>query len=199
MGRKALIRKRKIDRVKTDEWIKILFPYFQKNGLKGITMDLVASQLNKSKTTVYDYFQTKEQLLEMMVDFKLSEIKTFENILYNETISYTERCYQMLKHQADHISDISNLFLSDLRDLYPNLWAKVEVFLDYCVNLMKDFYEKGIIQKEFNTINPVILALNDQLFFKILSNPDFLLQNNITLQEAFEQYSILKFFGILKK
>jgi AcrR family transcriptional regulator len=198
MGRKALSRERKNDEAKTKDWIVKLFPYFQKNGLKGVTMDLVAQELDKSKTTVYDYFQTKEQLIELLVDYKLAEIQTFEDIILNESISYTEKCYQTLKHQADHISDISNLFLADLRELYPVLWQKVEKFLDYCVQVMSDFYKKGSLHNEFNVINPTIVAMNDQLFFRTLTNPDFLSNSGLTLQEAFEQYSKLKFFGIIK-
>jgi AcrR family transcriptional regulator len=199
MGRKALSRERKIDETKTKDWILKLFPYFQKNGLKGITMDLVAQELDKSKTTVYDYFQTKEQLIEMMVDYKLAEIKTFEDIANDENSTYIARCYAMLKHQADHISDISNLFLADLRELYPSLWQRVEDFLDYCVQVMSEFYKRGSQNNEFNVINPTIVAMNDQLFFRTLTNPDFLSNSGLTLQEAFEQYSKLKFFGIIKQ
>jgi AcrR family transcriptional regulator len=199
MGRKALSRERKIDESKTTEWIVKLFPYFQKNGLKGITMDLVAQELDKSKTTVYDYFQTKEQLIEMLVDYKLAEIKTFELIINDENSSYTQRCYEVLKHQTDHISDISNLFLADLREFYPALWQKIENFLDYCVQIMSEFYKKGSQSNEFNVINPTIVAMNDQLFFRTLTNPDFLSNSGLTLQEAFEQYSKLKFFGIIKQ
>ncbi len=199
MGRKAIQRKRKKNKEKTKEWIKILLPYFQKNGLRGMTMDLVAQELNKSKTTVYDYFQTKEELLRMMVTEKLGEVKGFEKILKDASLSFIDRCYEVLKFLADHISDISNLFLTDLKALYPNLWKKIEDFLDYTVSVLEAFYQQGIEAGAFNRIHTAILAVNDQLFFRKLTDPDFLTDHDLTLQEAFNQYSKLKFFGLIKE
>lgn len=106
----------------------MLFPYFQKHGLKGITRDLVAKQLQRGKTTVYDYFQSKEELVAKIVAYKLDQIQGFENILRDDQASFSSQCCQVLKHLADHISDISSIFLADLRKLYPNSWKKIEGF-----------------------------------------------------------------------
>jgi AcrR family transcriptional regulator len=199
MGRKAIERQRKENKEKTVEWIRVLFPYFQEHGLKGITMDLVAQVLNISKTTVYDYYQTKEQLLTDVVQHKIDEVKGFEDILTNDEKSFQERCYELMKFQADNISDTSNLFLTDLRDLFPEAFAMISNFLDYVTQVNQQFYQKGMEKGEFNNINPIIIATNDKLFFRTLSNPDFLSQNNLSIKEAFEQYAQMKFFGLIKK
>jgi AcrR family transcriptional regulator len=198
MGRKSISRPRKIDAKKTQNWIKILFPYFQKNGLKGVTMDIIAEVLQKSKTTLYDYFQTKEQLLENILEQKLKELSIFEHILNEENYSYETRCKNVLKFLVEYVSGISNLFLADLQNLYPDLWKKVELFLLHIIQSLQDFYKKGIEKQAFNKIHTAILAMNDQLFFRTLTNANFLTQNNLTLQEAFEQYSQLKFYGLIK-
>ncbi len=198
MGRKAINRDRKIDKDKTQPWIQILYNYFQKNGLKGITMDVLAKVLGKSKTTVYDYFPTKEDLLDEIILYKLEEIKGFKNIIGNTEKSFKQRCYELLKFQTDHIADISNIFLSDLKELYPSHWQKVESFLDYLSEETAKFYKAGIQAEEFNAIHTSILVLNDQLFFRTLTDPNFLNTNKLTLQEAFEQYSQLRFFGIIR-
>jgi AcrR family transcriptional regulator len=198
MGRKAIERDRKSDEDKTQPWIITLFTYFQENGLKGITMDVIAKELGRSKTTVYDYFQTKEEIIEQAVEYKLNQIAGFKDIIRNQEKSFKQRCYDVLKFQTNHISDISNIFLTDLRDLYPKLWVKVEAFLDNLSQEMASFYQKGAEEKEFNPIHPSILVLNDQLFFRTLTNPDFLSTHKLTLQEAFDQYSQLRFFGIIR-
>lgn len=197
MGRKAIKRDRKNDEQKTQPWIKHLFTYFQENGLKGITMDIIAKELGKSKTTIYDYFQTKEEIIAEAVAYKLSQISGFKEIIRNQEKPFKQRCYEVLRFQTEHISDISNVFLADLRDLYPTLWKSVEDFLEALTKEMSAFYEKGIEKKAFNPIHPSILVLTDQFFFRILTNPDFLATHRITLKEAFDQYSQLRFFGIL--
>ncbi|MDX2305498.1 MAG: TetR/AcrR family transcriptional regulator [Microscillaceae bacterium] len=198
MGRKAIERERKKDAYKTEKWIKQLLPYFQKNGLKGITMDLVAKELNRSKTTVYEYFSSKEELLDLMVAYKLKQIGGFEKILNDASQSYIDRCYAVLKYQADHISDISNLFLADLREFHPDLWVRVQDFLEDAAQKIEAFYQAGIYHQEFNPIHTAILTLNDHFFFRVLTDPDFLSRHGLTLQEAFDQYLKLKFFGLIR-
>jgi AcrR family transcriptional regulator len=199
MGRKAKPRIRKTNQNKTLEWLEQLFPYFQESGLKGITMDSIAQKLNKSKTTLYDYFQTKEELLSLLVDIKLEQIRGFQLILENNQLSFIDRYYQSMEHLSRQIAGISTQFLTDLRDLFPDLWERVQAFLDENVLMMKEFYTKGIEKGAFNPINTAILVLNDQLFFRALSNPDFLNREQISIQEAYEQYMKLRFFGLLKK
>lgn len=198
MGRKSINRQRKQNNNKTQEWSLILFPYLQVHGLKGITMDSVAKELQISKATLYDYFQTKEELIALTLQCKLEKIRGFEYILNNEQLNFPDRCYKMLKYLADHISGISNLFLADLKAYYPNLWKEVDLFLEGIAVMMQEFYKKGIEQKAFNEINPRVLAVTDQVFFRALSDPTFLSQQNLTIQEAFEQYAQLKFFGLVR-
>lgn len=199
MGRKATNKVRKKENHKTEEWIKQIFPYLQVNGLKGITMDLVAKELKKSKATLYEYFKSKETLLDAVIIYKLDEIKKFELIIKDKSLSFLEKYNGILQHQAENVSDISNLFLTDLRDLFPKLWQKIESFLDYISKVMEDFYNEGIEQGIFNEINTGILVMHDQLFFRMLTNPDFLSKEKLTLETAYNQYLKLKFFGLLKK
>ncbi|GAB4410306.1 MAG: hypothetical protein OHK0053_37120 [Microscillaceae bacterium] len=181
-----------------EEWVKLLFPYFQENGLRGLTVDTIAQFLQKSKATIYEYFETKEEIIAQVVDWKLAQIGTVKQIIQDEGKGFKERCQAMLHHQAEHISDISNLFLADLRNLYPSQWAKIEKFLDDLAQLTGAFYRQGITQEAFQSIHPGILVLNDQLFFRALTNPDFLASQGLTLRQAFDQFLQLKFFGLLR-
>lgn len=161
-------------------------------------MDCVAKELQISKATLYDYFQTKEELIALALQDKLNSIRGFEAILHNDSLSFPERCYQVLKYLADHISDISNLFLADLKTFFPSIWQEVDTFLENTAMGIQDFYAKGIQEKAFNEINPAILTMTDQIFFRTLSDPHFLSQQGLTIQEAFEQYAQLKFFGLVR-
>jgi len=199
MGRKAIARERKTDLSKTGSWADILFPFFQENGIKGITMNTVASVLNKSKTTLYDYFRTKEELLEFLIDKQLNQIKAFANILEDQNLSFVDRHIKALEHLAMNISEISNLFLADLRSHHPELWEKVESFLDFASGILEKFYKQGIKMGAFKDLNPTLLAMSDRMFFKTLADPDFLNDANMSIKEAFEQYLEMKFFGLVKK
>jgi AcrR family transcriptional regulator len=199
MGRKALSKDRKKNQNITREWMRELFPYFQANGLRGVTMDLVAQELQKSKTTLYEYFQTKEELVMCSVEYKLEKIQGFVAILENESLGFLDRYYQALQHLAKHNSDISTLFLADLKAFYPECWEKIDQFLGFAAQVLEKFYQSGIEQGVFRKINTWLLVETDQLFFRTLADPDFLLKSSLTLNEAFEQYLGLKFFGLIQK
>ena len=198
MGRKSLNKERKDNPKKKLEWIEILIPYFQKNGLKSITMDEVASVLNKSKATVYKYFKSKEEIIEFGLGNKLEHIQHFEEILKDENTPYLDRYFKSIEHLTLHISDISNLFLSDLKHLYPEIWKRVSAFIEYAISIIIDYYKEGINLNIFDNINPSLMAMSDRYFFASLSDPDFLISNNLSITEAFNQYFRMKFFGIVK-
>jgi AcrR family transcriptional regulator len=161
-------------------------------------MDEIATQLGRSKTTLYDYFQTKDELLSDLVDYKLLKIRRFQRILEDDSKDFVARYNQSLEFLSHEIADVSNLFLTDLRDSFPELWERVQLFLDENALITQTFYIKGIEEDAFNPIHPAILVMTDQLFFRALANPDFLNRAQLTIQEAYQQYMQLRFFGILK-
>ena len=198
MGRKSTNKKRKTNPEKQREWIEILIPYFQKHGLKDITMDEVASVLNKSKATIYKYFKSREEIIEYGLAYKLEHIQQFEEILKNEDVPYLERYFDSIAHLTINISDISNRFLSDLKHQYPSLWKRVVAFIDYAMEILKGYYQKGIDEGYFIDVDPSLMVMSDRFFFESLSDPDFLISHNLTINQAFQQYFKMKFFGIVK-
>ena len=55
----------KKEEVSQEQYLKILeciVPILMKNGLKGTTMDAIASRLQMSKRTLYEIFGTKDDL-----------------------------------------------------------------------------------------------------------------------------------------
>lgn len=199
MGRKALNKKRSNNPDKKREWIKTLYPYLQEHGLKDVTMDNIAAYLQKSKATVYKYFNSKDEIVSMTISQKLEQILAFEAILNDQNIPFTERYYGLLQHLAIAFSDISVVLLQDIKAYYPQQWERVIAFTDYTIQVLMNFYQNGIALGVFNDVNPKMLGLTDRIFLNALTNPEILLQYELSIQEAFEQYFKMKFFGLLKR
>ena len=199
MGRKAIPRERKNNPSKMGDWTQKLFPYFQKVGLDHVTMDEIAEYLGKSKTTLYDYFQTKEDLLALIISEKINAIKGFTAPLNNGAEDFPVRYKTTIEFLSEQISDITILFLNDLRELFPELWKTVEKFFDDSSAIMKEFYAKGIRGGEFNPLNTSLLVLTDQLFFQALVNPAMLEKHKLTPAQATQEYIKLRFESLLKE
>ena len=198
MGRKALDVQRVDNPKKKQAWVMQLFPFLQEKGLKSITMDEVAKELNKSKATIYKYFKSQTDIWEYTVQYKLEDIRKFELILKNENVEYLERYMLAIQHLYNEMELVSNLFLRDLKYLYPNIWQQVLDFQLYSIGVLKAYYAEGIRRGIFIDINPNIMVLSDQLFFQALSEPNFLISNDLTIQAAFQAYFKMRMFGFVK-
>lgn len=176
----------------------MLLPIYIKNGLKKFSMDEVAQQLNISKATLYKHFRSREEIIETALIVKLNDIGSFKEMLFDESQPYLERYFNSIHLFFSEISGISTEFLLDLKKLYPDIWKRVEFFREYAATLLKSFYQKGIEQGVFNDVDPAILVLNDKMFFDAISDPEFLIQNGLSLQKAFKDYFTLRTQGLFK-
>lgn len=162
-------------------------------------MDEVAKQLKISKATLYKHFRSREEIIEMALVVKLNDIGSFKEMLFDESQPYIDRYFNSIHLFFAEISGISTEFLLDLKKLYPQIWKRVEFFREYATTLLKAFYSKGVEGGVFNNIDPAILVLNDKMFFDAISDPDFLIQNGLSLQKAFRDYFTLRTQGLFKQ
>lgn len=197
MGRKSVKKKRNTNPQKREKYVKMLMPIFQQHGLNKFTMDDIAAELGISKATLYHYFSSKDEIISSILKFILSGIKEFEPVILNEEEDYIDRYFKALQILYENTQGISNIFLADLKEGYPQLWNLVDQFSEHSIQVLKAFYDSGKRSGNFNDIHTSILAASDRMFFHTLSDPEFLEANQLTMKEAFEQYFKLKCFGLL--
>lgn len=198
MGRHSTSRLRIDDGKRKLDWVRRLFPLFQERGLRDFRMDEVAASLEVSKATLYKYFASRDDLLELTVDWKLGEIRAFEPVLNDPSRPYLDRYALALRLASSAMSGITNRFLADLRDLHPAVWERITAFTEVALAILRGFYEKGIEEQALEPIHPAVLAKTDELFFHWMSDPDALDQAGLQVDEALEAYCVMKFRGIFR-
>ena len=90
MGRKNIQKNRYKDPLIKEKYVMKLLVYFQKNGIRNFSMSQLAQDFNVSKTTLYNHFESKEEMVEKALDYKLSVIGEYESVLENITLPYKE-------------------------------------------------------------------------------------------------------------
>lgn len=198
MGRKPVNKERIDDPELKMKWIKQLSSVYLRNGLTKFTMDDIASKLGISKATLYKYFASREEILDEVVQMRIRHIEVFEEYLADSKIAFTQRFFQTIKEASIMLAEMSNQFLIDTKHLYPELWVKMREFQDRALFVAEAFYKKGIEAGIMNDINPRLLALTDKMFIRAVSDESFLEGYEITLEEAFENYFLMKSHGIFK-
>ncbi|CAA6827063.1 MAG: Transcriptional regulator, TetR family protein [uncultured Aureispira sp.] len=198
MGRKPLDKERVNDPYIKEIWVRELATVYLQYGLGKFTMDKMAKKLNISKATLYKYFSSKDEIVDAVVQFKIQEIITFEDLLVDDNIDFSERFFEIIKTASIMLAEISGQFLHDTKIKHPELFIKMDAFSDRALYAAEKFYQQGIETGVLNDIDPKILALTDKMFIQAVSNPKFLQEHNISVKEAFDNYFLMKSKGIFK-
>ena len=74
MGRKSLQKARKGPNSKTENWAKTLLPLLQTLKLDSLSMNTLSKLMGVSKSTIYEYFSTKEEIMDYVVAHKIEEL-----------------------------------------------------------------------------------------------------------------------------
>jgi len=198
MGRRSIKKERIRDPKKKQQWIDLLRPHFLKRGIRQIPINEVVSILGKSKATVYKHFESHHEIVSLVVMRKLEDLRHFEAIISDSSKSYQKRYKLSVAYISEHLQDVSNIFLSDLKRMYPDLWKLINGFKQLALRILKNFYKSGISAGVFQNINPDLMVLSDELFFDALTNPEYLTSKELDLRTAFEGYFQMRFYGILR-
>lgn len=199
MGRKPVNKDRIEDPDLKASWINKLSPVYLRNGLTKFTMDDISFKLGVSKATLYKYYSSREEILDDVVQKRINEIVELENDLSDGNITFTIRYYNTIKKASMMLAEMSNQFLSDTRQLYPELWVQMKNFQDRALYAAEAFYKNGIEAGIMNPINPRILALTDKMFIRSVADERFFEDYDVSLQEIFDGYFEMKSHGIFKK
>ena len=197
MGRKNIQKIRYKDPLIKEKYILKLLVHFQENGVRNFSMSQLANDFNVSKTTLYNHFESKEEMVEKALDYKLSVIGEYESVLENITLPYKERYRKSMLFFCVQSYDVSSRLLNEIRFHYPELWKKVVVFQRNVLENLQSYFKIGIDIGEFKKeVNPLLLSLEDQQFFELLSNHEILERNGIDVLMAFNHHFQTKFYGI---
>ncbi|GEM_PF-821909 len=198
MGRKS-VHKERIDNDKAREkLVTKCMVYFQNHGTSA-TMSKLAKEISVSKTTIYNHFKTKEDLVHEATKMKLSIISDYESVLQNKTLPYLERYRKAMLFFCVQFFDISSQYLKDMENDFPKTWKLMVKFQEKVSSDLLIYYRQGLEKGIFiSSVSPELLTLNDHLFFQSLSNPKGLKKYNISVLDAFKHHFQTKFFSIIE-
>lgn len=187
-----------------DKILKVARVEFARLGFKNVRTDELAHKIGISKRTLYENFQSKEQLFEEVIDLDLNNIKVTINDIIERTennpeVNLIDEIKRMWQINVDSSLKFTKDFFSDLQKFTPHIWEKIAVFRqkEMEANFVRIFNigkKQGIFKPELNT---------DILFFihittvQHMLSPDVILKMNVTPQEIVDTIYKVTFTGIL--
>ena len=200
MGRKSIEKERKPLTKKAKVWVRELIPLLQEKDLNNITLDDIASLVNKSKSTIYTYFHSKEEIFQTAVQMVLEEMKyaSTEEAVKGEDME--QALQNVLMHISKGIQGISIAFLDQIKQHYPIAWQEIEDFTGKLLQNLQFIYEKGMQTGSFHRFNTAMLIQLDQHFImNMITDPKIFKEDRLTLEQLVKEYIALRLSALNAK
>ena len=99
--------------------LKAAMKVFAKNGIFETKMEMVAQKAGIAKGTIYEYFKSKDELVQMVFNHLLVQMNTH----VKQSMAMASSPHEKLKAGLFAYVDIEALGLSDVSEILPDLWA----------------------------------------------------------------------------
>jgi len=146
-------------------------------------MDQLALEAGISKRTIYSYFRSKDEIIATVIEKLTNEIEEeLDKIIENNT-----QANEIFEHIPPVFVRLSQKFLTpvvlnDLRLYYPQHWQKINHYrlakVEKLINkVLRESDNQFIQELDSRIITQAMLAS-----LQAVSNPEFIIDNNLTLE-----------------
>lgn len=152
---------------------------FREKGIKGTSMDELASSLGISKRTIYVNFEDKEHILIQILNYQ-REVRNKKIAEYVEKSENVIEVFLRLLELFNEMPDINPIFYEEIYKNYPNIFNSITDVLEHDQKNLIAFFnmgiEQGMIRKDLNVeISAFILGQNSfkYMIYTFLDKPVF--------------------------
>jgi len=161
---------------------------FERFGFKKTTMEDIARQIGKSKSALYYYYKTKEEIFEAVVlnEIATSQAKTAEVV--KTEVSATKKFRVLFTYSLQEVKEKANKFSIFKSDMYENHFMFENIVKkrdSYIEEMLKDILILGISQQEVKMMNNAEMTLWAKMVNLMLRS----ISNKIFLEDEFHLYS----------
>lgn len=180
---------------------RIIMAAVEEINLRGFkfTMSDLAKRLSISKSSLYEHFSSKDELIDTILDIVLNDFRKQEEKIYASNLPITEKLKAALTITPEMFEPFHNRVYDDLRLTYPDEWKKVTLFrkerMDRLSNLLSESIKAGTIRHvHLGVVQQMIVStMNDLISYR------FLADNNMTYPDAVSAMLDVIIHGIMVK
>jgi AcrR family transcriptional regulator len=171
---------------------------FFKTGFYKTTMDEIARNLKISKKTIYKHFATKDELLNAIIEDLMHYVSENVNNIISTDAQTVLKLSKLTNFLMSLMLKISDTWMSDIEMHNSKVWERIESFRrDTILYAFNKIIEQGKKEGEIVDKSNVIIMTIILSSVQGILNPDFLINNNISVEEAFKQTIDILISGIL--
>lgn len=104
--------------MKQDAYLSGIIRILKEEGL-GLSMETVAQKLGVTKKTLYNRFQSKEQMIEDCLELVARQFRESLECMDDESIPIEKRFEMGVSTLRQYFKEMSHAFMRDLMEMYP--------------------------------------------------------------------------------
>jgi len=141
--------------------LKVARQKFLKNGFYKVSMDSLVKELRTSKSSLYNHFSSKEDLVQAVIDQLNIDINSnLQEIVNDDKLSFKGKLIAVSDFTKNLLSTVSEEFLKDLEINTPDIWeyyqkTRVERINKYYRKLFETGINEGMLRDDIN-INVIV-------------------------------------------
>jgi AcrR family transcriptional regulator len=162
---------------------------FFRLGCSRVSIDELVSDLHTSKSAVYKYFSSKEELINAVIIHMNEDINTNIGLIVNDkSLSFQKKLEDIMFFTTKVLQKVSKDFLDDLKINYSKIWKQyLEMRKERLNKLYLKFFKEGIKQGYIRKDVPVgfILIVYTKLT-EIVVDPAIRETIDVNIKDAYE-------------
>lgn len=173
------------------ELLRAIRPIIFEKGLKATTMDIVAQRLRMSKRTLYEIFDSKNDMILHVLEFNEEIMRTKMGELLRESPNVIVALIRIFRFHRDILEKINIDFFRDMDRLYPELREKHQNCNESRQKVSIKIFDMGVEQGVFRPdVNFQIMLKMMEIQSEALKRVEALFPPDITLLEIYDTITL---------
>jgi AcrR family transcriptional regulator len=174
--------------------------HFYRFGVSKVTMEELADKLGMSKKTLYKYFESKDRLVQALIDSLKQDLdRRSQEILSDVSIDFVEKVKQTTSCVAMQYAKIGKPLLEDLQRNAPQIWKQIEELRRERIanrfgKMLAEGRGRGIFRNDID--EQLVLMIYANIITNII-NPDVLVQVPFSASQVFDAVIKIFYEGIM--
>jgi len=194
-----MISQQEETRSKIVDIARSIFSHF---GFKKTTMEEIAQAVRKGKTSIYYYFNSKEDIFKAVVEKEADELLTEIINGLDKLEDPVEKLKYYISTRMKRIKQLKNFYTALKSDYLNQLGFIEEVRKKYDfdeINIITSILQDGIDSGKFTIENPHESAVAIVTAMKGLEIPLFISKGNTNFEDRMNSLIDYLFYGIVKR
>lgn len=184
-----------------EKWLKRVEDLFLRYGMKSLTMDDVARELGISKKTLYQFVDSKDDLVLKVMERHIQEDCSQADALRAESSDALDEILKVIHYNSIDLGRMKSNIVFEMQRYYPVAWEKMESFTwgfmyKIVVDNLNWGIRDGLYRSDFDAdiVARLHMAAMLQLFDeRIFPKPPY------SLEKLFKEFMQHYLFGIVSE